>query len=98
LEVFTAANLDLIFKDDEVLESEEVEELNKDKSRAENRRNERLKKSRKKEQQTYVRNTDVCPKEKRMRKKQSVRKTRRQDDVGQFGSYKKFVDIHVQTK
>ena len=94
MEVLIANNLDTNLN--ETIEmNEDVVDFKKDKSRANKRRLDRIKEERKKTQQVYIHNDKICPAEKRIRKRKGVRKVRHNDDVGQFGIYKKHCDISV---
>jgi hypothetical protein len=78
---------------EEILEDEniEIEEVGKNKERAEKRRLDRVKKARK-ANIAALKTTDEktqCPKEKRLKKKVAGRKARYSKDEHSFGAYKK---------
>ena len=78
---------------EEILEEEdiEVEEVGKNKERAEKRRLDRVKKARK-ATIAALKTTDEktqCPEEKRLKKKVAGRKARYSKDEHSFGAYKK---------
>lgn len=84
-----------LLENDEILE-EEVESVCKDKSRAEKRRIDRVKKMRKANIATLkVSDTKIqCPEEKRLRKKICGRKARHSKDEHSFSAYKKCCSIN----